>query len=336
MESNIYSKKYSKVSDLISVIIPIYNSEKYLYRCIDSILKQTYRDFELILIDDGSVDKSGIICDEYAQKDKRIKAIHQSNMGVSNARQRGLNIAKGEYIIQFDSDDWVEPNCLKDLYDTAILYDADMVICDIYLNTINRQEYSKQGYTNLTAKLLLNDIINQRLHGSLTNKLIRSSCIKQYNIQIPEKLILSEDLYFCCSLLRHNISVIYLPKAFYHYQLNKNSLTNSCSEKSFESKKILIEEISKILPSKEYNNFFALKKTAIWDAFFSKTFEAIPTTYPEIHSILRVQRYNWLNPLAGCIALAIKGYPKIAHKLYNINILLLNYLKKIKSHLKHA
>lgn len=320
------------MSKLISVIIPIYNVEKFLPKCLDSVLAQSYTNFELILIDDGSSDNCGAICDEYSRNDKRIKVIHQSNKGVAKARQTGLDFASGTYVIQFDSDDWVDPNCLDELYKFARKSDADMTLCDLYINSKNRQEYSKQGYVNINAKLLLDDLINQRLHGSLTNKLIKTSCIKNFNIRIPEELILSEDLYFCCALLRQNISVSYLPKAFYHYQINENSLTNSCSVKAFESKKILIEEIGKILPSAKYNDFFALKKTAIWDAFFSKAFYSIPLTYPEIHPILKQQKYHWKNPLGGCIALAIKGYPRFAYKLYMINIQILESLKNIKSH----
>lgn len=325
-----------QTTPLVSIIVPVYKVEKYLHRCIDSILAQTYKNFELILVEDGSPDNCGKICDEYAQKDKRIIVIHQNNQGVSKARQIGIERAKGEYVIQFDSDDWIESNYLKELYDTAKKTDADLILCDIYINTRHRQEYSKQGYPNITAKLLLNAIINQRLHGSLTNKLIRTSCIKEHNIQIPESLILSEDLYFCCALLRHNISVAYLPKAYYHYIIHENSLTNTCTIKAFNSKITLINEISKLLPPAEYDDFFALKKTAIWDAFFSKNFKAIPTTYPEIHPQLKLQKYTWKNPLGGCIALALKGYPELAYKLYTTNMHFLNCMKAIKSYIKHA
>lgn len=321
---------------LISIVVPVYKAEKYIHRCLRSILQQTFVNWECILVDDGSPDNSGKICDEFAEKDSRIKVIHQENQGVSKARQNGLDNAIGDYVIQFDSDDWVESHCLERLLEVALRENADVTICDMYLNIKNRQEYSKQGYPNITAKRLLDDLINQRLHGILANKLIKRSCLLEYNIRIPEKLILSEDLYFCCALLRHHVSVAYLSEAFYHYQRNENSLTNSVSVKAFESKKTLIEEMGKILPSVEYNNFFALKKTAIWDAFFSKTFDVIPTTYPEIHSTLKKQKYDWKSPLPGCIALAIKGYPRFAYTLYSLNMRLLNKLKSIKFNLRHV
>ena len=114
----------------ISVIVPVYKAEHYLARCVDTLLAQTFDDFEVILVDDGSPDNSGAICDEYALKDKRVRVIHQPNAGVSMARQKGLDNARGEYVIHADPDDWVEPDMLKELYAKAKEEDADMVICD--------------------------------------------------------------------------------------------------------------------------------------------------------------------------------------------------------------
>lgn len=100
---------------LFSIIVPVYNVEKYLVRCIESVINQTFKDFECILIDDGSLDNSGNICDEYSLKDSRIVVVHQNNAGVSAARNTGLNIAKGEYICFCDSDDWLEDSLLEQL-----------------------------------------------------------------------------------------------------------------------------------------------------------------------------------------------------------------------------
>ena len=117
----------------ISVIIPVYKAEKYLYRCVDSFLRQTFSDFEVLLIDDGSPDNSGKICDAYSVQDKRIKAFHKTNEGVSSARQYGLDHAEGEYVIHADPDDWVEPTMLEELYQNAVQNNADMVICDFWV-----------------------------------------------------------------------------------------------------------------------------------------------------------------------------------------------------------
>ena len=123
--------------DLVSVIIPVYKVEKYIAECIESILAQTYTNFRLILVDDGTPDNAGKICDEYALKDNRIKVIHKSNGGVASARQMGVDNALGNYTIHADSDDWVEPTMLEELYKKAIEKDADMVICDFYVQTCN-------------------------------------------------------------------------------------------------------------------------------------------------------------------------------------------------------
>ena len=104
-----------KTSPTISVIVPVYNAEKYLHRCIDSVLAQTYKDFELLLIDDGSKDSSGTICDEYAAQDARVKVFHKENGGVSSARNVGLDHARGEWIMHLDGDDWIEHDMLERL-----------------------------------------------------------------------------------------------------------------------------------------------------------------------------------------------------------------------------
>ena len=114
---------------MISVIVPVYNCEKYIHRCVDSVLSQTYADFELILIDDGSKDNSGKICDDYSKKDSRIKVVHQKNQGVSAARNNGVEISKGEYITFIDSDDWIDKSFLQVLYDACIENDAEISVC---------------------------------------------------------------------------------------------------------------------------------------------------------------------------------------------------------------
>ena len=117
------------MKDLISIIVPVYNVEKYLNRCIDSILLQTYNNIEILLIDDGSLDKSSQICDEYMKKDKRIKVIHKKNGGLSDARNAGIDIARGKYITFIDSDDSVEKDLVEYLYKLVINFNTKMSIC---------------------------------------------------------------------------------------------------------------------------------------------------------------------------------------------------------------
>lgn len=219
---------------LVSVIIPIYQADKTLCKALDSVLGQTLTEFEVILIDDGSTDNSRYICDEYVRKDKRVKVVHQSNKGVSAARQCGIERARGEYSIHVDPDDWVEPEMLQELYRCAKKNDADMVICDFYINSPVMQSYIRQKPSSLESRVVLKEIFDH-LMGSCCNKLIRTACYRKYNISFPNELSFCEDEYVICSLLKHDIKVDYLPKAFYHYvkdsaqgslskHYNKNSL----------------------------------------------------------------------------------------------------------------
>ena len=125
----------------ISIIVPVYNAEKYLHRCIDSILNQTFIDFEVLLINDGSTDSSGVICDEYAKKDSRIKVFHKRNGGVSSARNIGVVNMTGEYCIHCDSDDYMEYNLLEEVYSCARRHSADMVIFERYPRNKTAWEY---------------------------------------------------------------------------------------------------------------------------------------------------------------------------------------------------
>lgn len=131
----------------ISIIVPVYKAEPYLRKCIDSILNQTFKDFELILVDDGSPDRCGEICDEYALKDSRIKIIHKENSGRSSARNVGLDIAQGEYIGFVDSDDWIEPDMYEVLYSKAKIESADIIALN-YNCCIGEKKYL-WSYTKL-------------------------------------------------------------------------------------------------------------------------------------------------------------------------------------------
>ena len=133
----------------LSIIMPVYNVKNYIRKCIESVLEQKFIDYELILVDDGSNDGSGVICDEYSKKDKRIIVIHQKNKGLSGARNSGINIAKGEFIGFIDSDDWIHKNMYYDLVNIAIKEKSDIVQCG-YIKTENEEENN----------ILINNYIN--------------------------------------------------------------------------------------------------------------------------------------------------------------------------------
>ena len=176
----------------ISVIIPVYNTEKYLHRCIDSVLAQTYQDFELLLIDDGSKDSSGNICDEYAEKDSRVKVFHKENGGVSSARNVGLDHAQGDWVTFVDSDDYIEENFLKS-FDGNL--DADLVVGGMI---------EKRSQDNLVRNIPSGYIhpLKNALEGNLTQLVFQSACGKLFcgslikKLRFDESMIIGEDHYF--------------------------------------------------------------------------------------------------------------------------------------------
>ena len=234
-------------SPAVSVIVPVYKAEKYLRKCVDSILAQTFRDFEVLLVDDGSPDGSGAICDEYARKDPRVRVFHKENGGVSSARQCGLDNARGEYTIHADPDDWVEPNMLEELYTKAKAEDADMVICDFYVNDRRGQRYVRQQPSALDHETVLRELF-QQLHGSCCNKLVRRACYSRYGVRFPLDISFCEDVYVNAALLKHAVKVVYHPKAFYHYVNgnNPNSLVRSYTQTTYNHDIRLLNHLDKL------------------------------------------------------------------------------------------
>lgn len=161
----------SRNDSLISIIVPVYNVEQYLSRCVDSLVNQTYHNIEIILVDDGSPDRSGEICDEYAKKDKRVKVIHQSNGGLSDARNTALDIAKGDYLMFVDSDDWIEKKTCEILNRLASDYKADTVIFGLnFVFDSGKVIRSKRGMAGLTDKnMCMKYLIHNVARGGIFN-----------------------------------------------------------------------------------------------------------------------------------------------------------------------
>mgnify|MGYP002702625549 CR=1 FL=1 len=263
----------------ISVIVPVYKAEKYLHRCVDSLLAQTFTDFEVLLIDDGSPDRSGEICDGYAAGDNRVRVFHKKNGGVSSARQFGIDNARGEYSIHADPDDWVEPDMLEELYKVAKKdgTDADMVICDFYVNFGKKQTYRKQEPSDLNNKVIGRELF-QQLHGSCWNKLVRRACYSENNIEFPERISFCEDVIFNVRLLQHAQCIRYVPRAFYHYEqtTNDNSIVHSYSMERYEEDCRLLK-IVQTLPLDNRGLQEASENVALgiaWRAFNKKLFSA--------------------------------------------------------------
>ena len=226
----------------VSIIIPIYNAEQTLIKCLDSILHQTFDDFEIIAINDGSTDNSQRILYDYADRDSRLIIINQPNGGVASARQAGIEAATGNYAIHVDPDDWIEPNMLEALINSAESTNSDMVICDYFSDSAKSTNYICQQPTSNDADTVLKELF-QQLHGSCCNKLISSA---YYKAQAFEKgLNLSEDLLYICKILLQNPKIACLPKAYYHYQIAPTgSLSTSYNKDKFHNLYKVINELN--------------------------------------------------------------------------------------------
>lgn len=215
---------------LISIIIPVYNTDKYLSECIDSVLNQNYHKFELILIDDGSTDNSGIICDEYARKDERIISLHQNNAGVSAARNKGLETARGEYIVFIDSDDKVAPTYLSDFFPFL----ADLCIQGLSLVDSRTGKSSHLGFDSsliaTTDREIGSIFAEAEIHSTTKgpcNKLYKTDIIRRYGIRFDPRYSYGEDHLFVLEYMTHCHSISRIERANYFY-INRNtiSLTN--------------------------------------------------------------------------------------------------------------
>lgn len=242
-------------SPRVSIIVPVYCAEQYLHRCVDSLLAQTLQDFEVILVDDGSPDRSGAMCDEYAARDARVRVIHKANGGVSAARQDGIEAARGEYSIHADPDDYVESRMLEELVAEAERTGADMVLCDFFEDADDRVIYHKQQPTSLAPAAVRRELF-QQLHGSCWNKLVRRACYSAHGVRFPEGLSYCEDLLFNYAVLQHCQRVAYVPRAFYHYvqNINPNSLCETCTLETYLR---LLDAVKRELPWDEFRCFYA-------------------------------------------------------------------------------
>ena len=227
-------------NDLISIIIPVYKVEKYLEKCIESVLKQTYTNLQIILVDDGSPDNCGKICDEYAKKDSRIEVIHKANGGLSDARNVGISNANGEYIQFIDADDYTANNMLEDLVNIARMYNPDVIVNGIEKINEKNESVGKispifDGMTDID-KFMENFAEVQKqtgIYGYVHNKFIRKSIIENNNLLFDKDIWLAEDLDFCLDLYK-NISNIYFCKDIYYYYLQEAENSSTTSNKKHD------------------------------------------------------------------------------------------------------
>ena len=276
----------------ISVIIPVYNSEKSLHRCINSVLCQSFLDFEIILINDGSQDTSGSLCDEYANKDSRIRVSHKLNEGVSVARNLGLDIAKGEWVIFLDSDDWIDNHMLEDMYNKGISECADLVYGDMkvfYKDHIDVLHIAK--YAN-DKEQTLNNFIKSSF-STVVGMLSRKSIYDENNIRFPVGIGYCEDFYVAVRLMLHSKVISYISTPFYCYnRQNEASASFNFSSKHYSNVQWVFSDTIDMFKIKgEYDKY---AEALSWRLLNSEkelvldreTYSIFLTTHPDSHKYI--------------------------------------------------
>lgn len=245
---------------LISIVVPVYNVEQYLKQCVDSILKQTYKNIEIILVDDGSKDNSGKICDEYCKKYENCRVIHKKNAGLGMARNSGLKIIKGRYVSFVDSDDWIKPDAIEQLYNALTEKKVDFCKCGFIRfrndeKVLRSVQYQAAYFSGDEAKKSLlprmvgsspsqHDSIEMCVWGVLYN----AEIITEHGLQFPsERVLISEDLVFNIDYMQYADGACLIPYEGYMYRYNPKSLTLSYRNDRFEAVTHFYYEIQKKL-----------------------------------------------------------------------------------------
>lgn len=233
-----------------SFIVPIYNSEAYLKKCVDSILNQSAGDFELILVNDGSTDRSGAICQHYAEKDGRVRLIEKENGGHTSARNAGLQVATGKYIAFVDSDDWVDLNLVADCM-SAAQQDEDVILFGYRRVRGSVTEDKPQPYPPGTYnRQQMEEAILPKLltsgHFSLSERMIRRELVMQYQCGVDPRILVGEDLVCCTQTLFHARGVAVLPGVYYNYLQRQGSMIHSYKNYTFENWDLIRQQLRQL------------------------------------------------------------------------------------------
>jgi len=315
------------MEELLSVIVPIYNVEPYLRQCIESIINQTYRNIEIILVNDGSTDGSGKICDEYALKDRRIKVVHKNNGGVVSARKAGISIAKGEYIGAVDGDDWIEPK----MYETLMLLAresgaavVDSGVIDTYFADNDYSEryrfsYFDEGFyfgkkfnDEIIPKLMYTgSFFKQGVFPYIWNKVFKREFFYDYQMQVNESSSIVEDAYCTYPSIVKAESLYVTHRCFYHYRVVYNSSKRTTIK---DAGKIIMSSISHwkmIFEKSKYKdiinsqlNYYAMY-LLIWKApyAFESDYHKCLIPYGGIEKGSRIALYG-----AGAVGIQLNNY----------------------------
>lgn len=259
------------VEYLVSVIVPIYNVSTYLKECIESICRQSFRNLEIILVDDGSTDSSGMICDNYAKQDARIRVIHKPNGGLVSARKAGLSASTGNYILCVDGDDWIEPDMVFCMLDAALQENTDIVLCGFFENTGDMEKIVRHGvlpgrYDKAAMKeeiypdMLGSGFFEQKIFPHMWGKLFQRECLFRFQMQVDDRLTMGEDVVCVWACLMSVHSIFIMTESLYHYRQTTGSMIKQISSRTreCESYRLLYQSIKVAL--EEYLPMYHLRE----------------------------------------------------------------------------
>ena len=324
------------MSPVISVIVPVYNTELYLRRCIDSILSQTFTDFELLLIDDGSTDRSGAICDEYAAKDKRVRVFHKENGGVSLARNLGLDEAKGEWIEFVDSDDWVDLSLLEKMYTSGLKGKADIVICDFYmLGNGAKTYYRAVDWISDKVESMQKYIVS--VWTVVWNMLVRKELYQNNLLYFMPGYTYCEDFNLAVKLFDKARKIVNVHEPLYFYnQSNPNSAVQNLSEQSMYDEQSMYLDVIEWFKAKGTYEYYITQ--LCWRILKSKQewLRSTETYNQFVQLVPESKEYIWSCPYLN-LKLKIMGWCLTHHlRFISVCLLFLRNLRMFLSKKKHC
>lgn len=325
---------------MVSIIIPIYNVEKYIKRCVDSLLNQSFIDLEIILVDDESPDNCGKICDEYTQKDKRVKVIHKKNGGVSSARNAGLDMATGEYIMFCDADDYVRNDWVENLHSAIVELDADFVASNWIMSDDNREEICCSEYrsnnTILTTQqdkydYIMFSVLTEKTGWAVWTRIFKAKIIKENKIYFCESCEnFAEDLDFVLQCVLYSKKVSNIDYAGYYYYQRSDSMMNTVKN---NLKLNALNEVSLdfanhyycVIKNKKLRNSFPILHFVLMYTEYSK---ALGKDWIQIllKEIPKIKSIKWYNKQSRNIIFAYRLLKKYYGKDYAIRIIMFSFL----------
>jgi len=293
----------------VSIIVPVYNVERYIAKCIDSILSQTFNDFECILVNDFSADNSGKICDEYAEKDKRIKVVHKKqNRGLPQARKTGFGISLGEYIQFVDSDDWIESDMVEALWEKTTKEHCDIITSDYFFEKDDTTEIIKQDIVNFDKTAIIKKILNNDIKAYVWNKFISRKLLEHAEFPIGSNF---EDVVLTIQNICNANKIAHISKPFYHYCYNSQSISNNKENK-------IVTSIEKV------NNL------SLTICFLKKNYGELKTFEPELSSrVNKVKNSFFTDKYLRRNKELFKLYPESQFLRWRISYILKLFLKQL-------